>query len=468
MKAFIDKDFLLGSETAKVLYHKYAAAMPIIDYHCHVKPAEIAEDRQYKNISQLWLESDHYKWRIMRWRGVDERYITGDSSDWEKFEAFANALAHAPGNPLYHWTHLELQRYFDCYFPLGPNTAKDIWRICNEKLNNGYSVRDIINRSGVEVICTTDDPASDLVWHEKIARDKCFSTKVYPTFRPDKALAVNKPGYADYIHTLSDAFGRQVLTLDDLFDALVSRLEYFTKYGCKVADHALDVVPWDPVGGNNASIFKRAMSGEIISAQETERFQTELMLFLGREYAKRGIVMQLHYGALRNVNPVLFRLLGHDSGLDCIGSPDCSRNLAAYLGSLEDGNVLPKTLLYSINPNDNAMLVSLAGTFQQAGVVGKVQSGSVWWYNDAKSGIESHITTLSEMAALGCFIGMLTDSRSFLSYTRHEYFRRILCGLLGNWVENGEYSDDIDWLGSLVQNISYNNAKMYFDFSSQP
>ena len=464
MKTFIDKDFLLNNEIAKTLYHEYAAVMPVIDYHCHVKPSEIAEDRQYENISKLWLEGDHYKWRLMRWHGVDERYITGDASDWEKFEAFANTLIHAAGNPLYHWSHLELQRYFDCYLPLKPDTVKDIWRICNEKLKSGFTVRDIIKQSGVEVICTTDDPADDLPWHKKIARDASFRTKVYPTFRPDKALAVNKPGYAGYIQKLSAAYGGQLLTLADLFDALSSRLEYFTDNGCKVADHGLDTVPWEPAGGNAESIFKRALLGEIINAHETEQFQTELMLFLGREYARHGVVMQLHYGALRDVNPGLYRIHGPDTGFDCISMPDCSHSLASYLGTLEEENALPKTILYSVNPNDNAMLSSLAGSFQQAGIDGKVQSGSAWWFNDTRNGIEGNLTALAETAVLGGFVGMLTDSRSFLSYTRHEYFRRILCGLLGRWVENGEYPDDIDCLGKIVRNISYFNAKKYFGF----
>ena len=463
MREFIDKDFLLRSETSKTLYHDYAAKMPIIDYHCHVNPVEISEDRQYENIAGLWLGGDHYKWRLMRLCGVDERYITGGASDWEKFEAYANVLPRAVGNPLYHWTHLELQRYFDCELPLGPDTAKEIWQTCNEKLKSGFTVREILRQSRVEVLCTTDDPADDLIWHKKIAQDKSLDTKVYPTFRPDKALAVDKPGYADYIQKLSDTCGKQILTIDDLRGALASRLDYFTGCGCRCSDHGLDAVPWNPGSGDDDLIFKRALLGEPATPQETESFQTAMMLFLGKEYAMRGIVMQIHYGAMRNVNPGFFTSLGADTGFDCIGTPNCSRALAAYLGALQNEDILPKTILYSINPNDTAMLVSLAGAFQQAGIIGKVQSGSAWWFNDTKAGIENHLTALAEMAVLGGFIGMLTDSRSFLSYTRHEYFRRILCRLIGDWVENGEYPNDIHRLGKIVQDISYNNVKKYIE-----
>ena len=325
-------------------------------------------------------------------------------------------------------------------------------------------MRDIIRQSNVEVICTTDDPADSLVWHKKIAGDTSFRTNVYPTFRPDKALAVDKPGYAEYIKKLSGSFGRQITTLDDLYNALSSRLDFFVECGCRSSDHGLDTVPWDPRPINNNSVFKRALLGETISSSEAESFKTAIMLFLGSEYAKRGVVMQLHYGAMRNLNPRYYKSLGADTGFDSIGTPDCCTALAAYLGALESDGSLPKTILYSINPNDNAMLVSLAGTFPQAGIPGKVQSGSAWWFNDTKNGIESHLYTLAGIGVLGCFVGMLTDSRSFLSYTRHEYFRRILCGFLGSMVCNGELPNDIKWLGSIVRDISYYNAKQYFAF----
>ena len=462
MKGFMNKDFLLENEISHTLFHEYAEEMPIIDYHCHVSPGEIAQDRQYENISRLWLDGDHYKWRIMRSRGLGEEYITGNKPDWEKFNAYASALLHAIGNPLYHWTHLELQRYFGCYLALGPDTAKEIWEMCNEKLNRGFTVRDIIRQSNVETICTTDDPADDLAYHKKIAQEKGFQVKVYPTFRPDKALAVGNAGYGEYIERLSEASGSRIATLGDLCNALSSRLDYFAKCGCRSADHGLDSLPWSPGKADDEAVFVRALSGKAANQNEIASFQTAMMLFLGREYAKRDIVMQVHYGAQRNINPVFSRTLGPDTGFDSIGGVDCSGALAAYLGALQNENALPKTILYSVNPNDNAMLASLAGAFQQDGVVGKVQSGSAWWFSDAKKGIENHLSTLAEVSVLGSFVGMLTDSRSFLSYTRHEYFRRILCNLLGRWVYNGELPNDSRWLGGIVQDISYNNAKQYF------
>ena len=467
MRKLFDENFFLGSETAKELYHGYAKDMPIIDYHCHVSPYEIADDKQYGNITEVWLGGDHYKWRLMRWCGVDERYITGDAPDYEKFLAFASALPRAPGNPVYHWTHLELQRYFGCELALGPDTAEEIWNICNEKLKNGLTVREIIRRSNVDYLCTTDDPADDLAAHKRIFADDNIKTGVYPTFRPDKAFAVGKPGYPEYINRLSDAFGTQILSYDSLLDALASRLDYFADCGCLLSDHGLDSVTWSYEPADCESLFKRAVGGEILSAQESEAFQASMMLFLGKQYAKRGIIMQIHYAALRSVNPRMYKNIGPDTGFDSIDTPNCSRQLAAYLGALENDGMLPKTILYSLNPNDNSMLSCISGSFQETGIAGKVQHGSAWWFNDAKLGIRSQLTTLAEIGVLGGFIGMLTDSRSFLSYTRHEYFRRILCDLLGDWIEKGEFSSDMKLAGGIAADVSYNNAKRYLTRTSR-
>ena len=461
MKGFIDDNFLLNTDTARALFHDYAKKMPIIDYHCHVNPHDIAVDKRYNSITEAWLAGDQCKWRLMRWCGVDEKYITGDAPDHEKFQAFAKSLPSAVGNPLYHRAHLELQRYFDCDLPLCSETADEIWRTCNRTLRRRLSAREMIRLSNVEVLSTTCDPIDNLDAFKKIAGDNRFHAKVLPTFRPDKAVAVNDAGYAEYIQTLSDVCRLPILTYDDLLDALASRLDYFVSCGCRLSDHSLDAVPWNFEPFYCDSIFERAMQGEKLTGQEAEAFQTAVMLSLGKEYANRGIVMQVHYNALRNVNPVFHRTLGQDAGFDCINTNNNSMQLAFYLGALEKTGTLPKTILYSLNPNDNAMLTCMAGCFQQAGILGKVQHGSAWWFNDTKHGIRSHLTTLAEMSILGRFIGTFTDSRDFMSYTKHEYFRRILCDLIGEWIENGEYRSDILLAGKIVEDISHNNAAEY-------
>ncbi len=466
MKAFMDKDFLLKTDTAKALYHDFAAKLPVIDYHCHVNPVEIAQNRRFDNLAQLWLGGDHYKWRLIRANGTEEKLVAGDGSDYEKFIAFAHALPKAIGNPVYHWTHLELRRYFDCELIVSPDTADEIWKTCNAKLaRGGYAVRDIIRRSRVEAIATTDDPADSLEWHSAIARDSTFETKVLPVFRPDKALNIEKPGFTEYMAKLGDAAGIVIKTLDDVFAALCRRLDFFDHMGCRAADHGFDYVPWiEPAAWDTPTLFTKAMNGERLTAVEIDAYKTALLLFLGREYARRGWVMQLHYGVQRSVNRVMFNTLGADTGYDAISTFDCSRNIAALLNALEESGELPKTVLYSLNPNDDAMLVSLCGCFTESGVVCKVQHGSAWWFNDTKHGMEAQLINLASRGLLGGFIGMLTDSRSFLSYTRHEYFRRILCNLLGAWMENGEYPNDIKALGGIVSNISYYNTKRYFGF----
>ena len=467
MKAITDDNFLLNNEIAKILYHNCAATMPIIDYHCHVAPEEIARDRRYDNITQLMLGGDHYKWRLIRANGEDETKVTGgESSDYEKFVAFAAALPKAVGNPVYHWTHLELQRYFDCGLTLSPRTADDIWKHCNEKLGNeGLSVRDIITQSNVEVIVTTDDPADSLLWHKAIAEDESFKTKVLPGFRPDKAVNIEKQGFADYIRKLGEISGVPVNSLDDLFTVLDGRLDLFSRLGCLSADHGLDYIPFVENAETFApAIFEKVMSGMTPTEAEANIYKTATLIFLCRQYARRGWVAQLHFGALRNINTTMFRKLGPDTGFDAIGDTGCSRNIASLLDCLEQSGELPKTILFSLNPNDDAILTTIAGCFSGVGIISKVQHGSAWWYNDSKTGVEAQLTNLAGKGLFGGFIGMLTDSRSFLSYTRHEYFRRILCNLVGGWVENGEYPEDIATLGEIVRDISYNNVSSFFGF----
>lgn len=465
---FMDEDFLLSNETAKTLYHQYAKKMPIVDYHCHVNPREIAENKSFDNITQVWLSGDHYKWRMIRCNGVDEKYITGDSTDREKFQAFAEALARAIGNPLYHWTHLELKRYFDCDLVLGPDTAEEIWNLCNKKLRSGsMTVRDIIKQSRVTTICTTDDPTDSLEWHKIMAEDHSWDIQVLPAFRPDKALNADKAGFPQYITSLADIWGKPIATLDDVTAALSSRIDFFHAAGCRASDHGVDYVPFQLDRACAEKALANALKGESLTPRELDCYKTAILLHLGREYAKRGWVMQLHYGAQRSVNPAMFRQLGPDTGFDCISTRDCSQGITGFLGALSGENQLPKTVLYSLNPCDDALLASVAGCFQGVEAPSKIQHGSAWWFNDTKTGMRAQMTNLANLGVLGNFIGMLTDSRSFLSYTRHEYFRRILCDLLGGWVENGEYPDNLALLGGLVQDISYNNAMRYFGFGGK-
>lgn len=465
MREFLDRDFLLETETAKRLYHNFAAAMPIIDYHCHINPREIAEDRKYQNITQVWLYGDHYKWRAMRSCGVEERYITGDASDYEKFEKWAETLPLLIGNPLYHWTHLELKKYFGYEGTLCGKTAKQVWDLCNEKLKH-MSVRDIIKNSNVEVICTTDDPTDTLEFHERIAADGSFDVKVLPAFRPDKALNIEKDGYGDYLRKLENASGIAIDSYKALKKALADRMEYFDGHGCKVSDHAFEYMACDMSTDEEIeAVFGKKAAGGNLTAGEAEKFKTAAMIFLAGEYAKRGWVMQIHYGTIRNANTNMFRKLGPDTGYDCISTRDSAAGLAGLLDEMEKLSGLPKTIVYSLNPNDNSMICSTIGCFQGEGVKGRLQHGAAWWFNDTKAGMIRQLENLADFSVLGNFVGMLTDSRSFLSYTRHEYFRRILCNLIGRLVENGEYPDDEEQLGSIVRNICYHNAKNYFSFT---
>ncbi len=466
MKQFMDKDFLLETEMAQMLFHKYAKNTPILDYHCHINPKEIAEDRKFDNITQVWLGGDHYKWRQMRSNGIDEKYITGDASDREKFQKWAETLEKAIGNPLYHWSHLELQRYFGYMGALNAETAEEVWNICNKKLQqDSMTVRNLIKQSAVTLICTTDDPVDSLEWHEKIAKDDTFDVQVLPAWRPDKAMNIEKPEYLDYLKTLSQVSGIKIQSFAQLKEALKIRLDYFNERGCKVSDHALEYIMYVPATEEQLEeIFERRIAGEIMTKEDQLKFKTAFMLFVGKQYNKLGWAMQLHYGCKRDNNELMYYRLGPDTGYDCIDNYAPSAQMAEFLNALIKTDELPKTILYSLNPNDNASIGTILGCFQDASVAGKLQQGSAWWFNDHKQGMTDQMISLANLGLLGNFIGMLTDSRSFLSYTRHEYFRRILCNLIGNWVENGEYPADEKVLGKMVENISYNNAVKYFGF----
>ena len=465
MKQFMDKDFLLSTDMAKTLYHQYAETMPVLDYHCHINPQEIYEDRKFDNITQVWLGSDHYKWRQMRTNGVDEKYVTGDGSDREKFQAWAETMPKLIGNPLYHWSHLELRRYFGYDGYLNGDTAEEVWNLCNAKLQeDSMTVRGLIKQSGVTLICTTDDPVDTLEWHQKIAADDTFDVQVLPAWRPDKAMNVEKPTFAPYIAQLSQVSGIAVTDLASLKDALKNRMEYFAANGCSVSDHALEYVMYAPASDEEVdAILKRGLKGEAISKEDELKYKTAFMLFVARQYAKMNWVMQIHYGCKRDNNAYMFEKLGADTGYDCINNYAPSAQMADFLNELSATGDIPKTILYSLNPNDNASIASIIGCFQ-GDVPGKIQQGSAWWFNDHKLGMIEQMSELANLGCLGNFVGMLTDSRSFLSYTRHEYFRRILCELFGSWVENGEYPADMKALESMVRGISYNNAVKYFGF----
>lgn len=466
MKEFMGKDFLLTTETARTLYHDYASVMPILDYHCHISPQEIAEDRKFDNITQLWLGGDHYKWRQMRSNGVEEKYITGDAPDREKFQKWAETLEKAIGNPLFHWSHLELKKYFGYHGVLNGETAEEVWNLSLEKLKDGsISARSLMKDSNVRLICTTDDPADDLEWHKMISQEEGFDIQVLPAWRPDQAMNIEKPGFADYMRKLGDRAGMQINSYKDMKEALIKRMEYFHEMGCRASDHGLSYVMYLPAEEKKIEkIFEKAAVGQAVTEEESLMYKTAFMIFAGREYHRLGWVMQLHYGCKRDNDVRRYRLLGADTGFDCINTNTSSAQTADFLNALSETGELPKTVLYSLNPNDNAAIGTMIGCFQDDKAIGKIQQGSAWWFNDHKAGMTEQMTSLANLGLLGNFIGMLTDSRSFLSYTRHEYFRRILCELIGGWVENGEYPADMKRLSKIVQDISYNNAVRYFGF----
>lgn len=463
---FMNDDFLLNTKTAKLLYHTYAKELPILDYHCHINPMEIALDRKFDNITQVWLGGDHYKWRQMRFHGVEEKYITGDASDREKFQAFAETLPKAIGNPLYHWSHLELSRYFGYDGVLNGSTAEEVWEICNKKIAAPeMSARNLMRQSNVKVICTTDDPVDDLRWHKMIRDDETFDIQVLPSWRPDKALAVGQTDFNEYIVKLSEVSGIDVNSYASWKEAMVRRLDFFVSMGCKVTDHGMLFVPYRPISDEKADrILKKAIRKQPVTEEEAWQFMTVGLLFLGQQYASRGLTMQLHFGVTRNNNGKMFERIGADTGFDGIYNRVPINELSDFLNALDEQDALPKTILYSLNPNDNAAIGALIGCFESSDAVGKIQHGAAWWFNDHKSGMKEQMKSLACFGLLGHFIGMLTDSRSFLSYTRHEYFRRILCQMIGTWVEDGEYPMDEEELKKIIQGISYYNAKDYFQF----
>ncbi len=466
MKKFMDKDFLLSTPTAQKLFHDYAENTPVLDYHCHINPEEIAKNRQFDNITQVWLGGDHYKWRFMRSCGIEEKYITGDASDKEKFFKWATVLGKAIGNPLYHWSHLELQRYFDYYGALNEHTSEEVWNLCNAKLAQpSMSVRNMILKSNVTLICTTDDPVDALNWHTAIAEDESFPVQVLPAWRPDKAMNIEKPGFKDYLATLSKVSEVTITSFASLKEALKKRMDYFASKGCLVSDHGLEYVMYAPATEDEIEqIFTKRLSGNVVSREEEIKYKTAFMLFVGAEYNRLNWVMQLHYSCKRDNNTAMFDKLGPDTGYDCINDYAPSAQLADYLDALITTDSLPKTVIYSLNPNDNASIGTILGCFQDSTAVAKIQQGSAWWFNDHKIGMTNQLLSLASLGNLSGFVGMLTDSRSFLSYTRHEYFRRILCNLIGDMVENGEFAADMDILSEIVKNISYYNAVNYFLF----
>jgi glucuronate isomerase len=463
MKKFMDEDFLLQGSVAKKLF-EIADKEPIFDYHCHLSPKEIYENKPFSDISAVWLGGDHYKWRAMRNYGIDEKYITGESSGYEKFKAWAETLPFCIGNPLYHWTHLELKRFFGIDTPLSPKTADEIWEKANVRINEtGFTPREIIKNSNVAAICTTDDPADSLEYHQLIAKDKSFGVRILPAFRPDKALNLTAKGFGQWISKLSDTVGIQIKTFEDLKTSLTKRVEFFAKLGCVASDHAFIYVPFNPSEDAEVElIFKKALDGKEIGRCETEKYQTALMTHLSTEYHKHNIAMELHIGAMRNNSTKMLEKLGPDTGYDSVNDYTIAEPLSRFLNSLEYKGILPKTILFTMNPKDNYVLASMVGNFQSSEIQSKIQFGAAWWMNDHIEGMRRQMSDLGNLGVLGKFVGMVTDSRSFLSYPRHEYFRRILCNMIGEMVENGEYPEDIDTLSDIVRGISFKNAKAYF------
>ncbi|MCG8708759.1 glucuronate isomerase [Brenneria sp. 4F2] len=465
MPQFLSEDFLLDSAFARRLYYDYAVNQPIFDYHCHLPPEQIAENYRFANLYDIWLKGDHYKWRAMRANGVSERFCTGDASDWEKFEAWAATVPHTIGNPLYHWTHLELRRPFGVSGTLlSPSTAQDIWQRCNALLaRDEFTARGIMQQMNVKMVGTTDDPVDDLRHHQAIARDGSFSIKVLPSWRPDKAFNIEAEGFADYMQRLEKAADTSIIRFSDLRDALKKRMDHFAAQGCKVSDHGLDVVVYGEADDATLdAILSRRLSGGKITPEEAAQFKTAVLLFLGSEYHRREWVQQYHIGALRNNNSRQLRLIGPDTGFDSINDLPLALPLSRLLDAQATSNHLPKTILYCLNPRDNEVISTMVGNFQGEGMPGKMQFGSGWWFNDQKDGMQRQMTQLAQLGLLSRFVGMLTDSRSFLSYTRHEYFRRILCQMIGRWVEDGEAPADLPLLGEMVKNICFDNAKNYF------
>ncbi|MDP5272623.1 glucuronate isomerase [Chengkuizengella axinellae] len=461
---FLSEHMMLKSESAKLLFHDYAKQMPIIDFHTHLSPQEIAENKTYHNITELWLSGDHYKWRAMRWLGFDEKLITGEASDKEKFMTWAKTLPYTMGNPIYVWSHLELSRYFGIEELLTPENAEHIWEVCNEKLkDSSFSTQNILQQFNVKVINTTDDPIDSLNYHRNIMEQGNIATEVLPTFRPDQVLNIDQLSFKDYIHKMEQVTELSISNYSDLISAVENRIRYFNENGCRISDHAFTELPFSSCTEDEAAtIFKKGIDGQQLSLDEIHKYQTKTMMHLGQIYNSLGWTMQLHIGAIRNNNSRMLSLLGKDTGYDSILDYKLAENLNGFLNELDKENTLPKTIVYTLNAAGNDVIASAIGNFQSTGARGKLQFGSGWWFNDTKEGMLNQMKTLANIGVLSTFIGMLTDSRSFLSFPRHEYFRRVLCDLFGGWIENGELPRDYEFIGSIIQDISYNNALNYF------
>ncbi len=466
MNAFMNEDFLLDSDVAKKLFHDYAKNMPICDYHCHLSPKEINENIQPQNISQLWLSGDHYKWRAMRSCGIDENYCTGDASDKDKFLKFAYALQYCIGNPLYHWAHLELQRYFGIDTPLNAKTAEEVYEKANDAIKNGdFRPQSLIMNSNVKIVCTTDDPVDDLKYHKLLKEVDGFDCKVLPSFRPDKALNIHLNGFKEYIETLSEVAGVKINSHKDVITALLKRVDYFNSVGCKVSDQAFDYPPYSVASDDEIDeIFKKAMAGKPVSMAESDKYKTPILLALGEKYHELDWAMEIHIGALRNNNTLMFNKKGADIGFDSVADGEIAAPLSRFLDALCQNEVLPKTILFNLNDKDNTVLATMLGNFQGTEAESKIQYGPAWWFLDTMDGMTNQMKSLGNLGVLGKFVGMETDSRSFTSYARHEYFSRIMCRLIGRWVEDGWYENNEEILKEIIEGISYNNAIKYFNF----
>lgn len=470
MEKFMDKDFLLTTETAKKLYHEHAEKMPIIDYHCHLQPKEIYEDKKFRNLTEAWLGAgdrygDHYKWRSLRARGYEEDSISGPDDDYKKYYQFVESMPYFVGNPLYHWSHLEMQRYFGINDIINAKNAKKIWDEANAKLET-LTAREMMYKFNVKTVCTTDDPVDSLEWHKKMMEDKTLNVTVRPAFRPDKAINVELSWFESWVNQLAKVCGKEIKSLNDLTDCLASRIEFFHSMGSRVSDHALDVVHYTPATYEEANaVFLKGMKHEAISSHEQDQYKGYILLFLGKQYKKYGWVQQYHIGALRNNSKKMLEKIGPDTGFDAIEDAVYMEKLSALLGALDANDALPKTILYCLNPRDNYALTVLAGCFQEEGVKSRVQVGTAWWFLDQLDGMKQNLETQMQVGLISQSVGMLTDSRSFLAYPRHEYYRRLLCQMLGNLVESGQYPvEELDTLGKIVEDICYNNAKEFFGF----
>jgi glucuronate isomerase len=467
MKIFLDENFLLNNKIAQQLYHEFAKQMPVIDYHCHLSPKQIAEDTQFENLTQIWLNGDHYKWRAMRANGIDEKFITGNAGDWEKFQKWAETVPYTMRNPLYHWTHLELQRYFNIHKILNAGTAKEIYDECREKLQTpAFSVKNLLRKMNVRLVCTTDDPADSLIHHRQLKNDG-FEIPVLPAFRPDAAMNVDNPStFNNYIRSLQKVSSLQINSFDEFINAIKNRHDFFAENGCTVSDHGLEnLYAEDYTETEIKKIFSKITSGRLLTDDEKNKFKSAILYTFAEWDFEKNWVQQFHLGALRNNNSRLLQQLGADAGFDSIGDFSQAKSLAKFLNRLESENKLTKTILYNLNPADNEMMATMIGNFNDGSIAGKMQWGSAWWFLDQKNGMTKQLNALSDMGLLSRFVGMLTDSRSFLSFPRHEYFRRILCNLFGEEIENGELPNDINWIGKMIQDICFYNAKNYFNWA---